>query len=65
MVPMTELPRYDDQHKTNTFESTKSKEYFEMCLLGRILHVWVTPRLSREFVSGIMGQNSLKGVEGS
>ena len=34
-------------------------------LLGRIRHDWVTPRLSRKFVSGTMGQNSLRGVGGS
>ena len=34
-------------------------------LLGRILHVWVTPWLIRKFVSGVTGQNSLRGVGGS
>ena len=34
-------------------------------LLGRILHVWVTPWLIRKFVSGVTGQNSLRGIGGS
>ena len=34
-------------------------------MLGRILHVWVTPRLIRKFVSDVTGQNSLRGSRGS